>query len=55
MELSCVIAKMTVIEIDSMLMKYPLKSYDFEGYFVAKLIAKSISCNSYVSAILGGW
>jgi len=32
----------------------PSNLYDFEGYFVAKLIAKSISYNPYVFATNGG-
>jgi len=34
--------------------KYSSKLHDFEGYFIAKLIAKSISHNSYVFATHGG-
>jgi len=37
------------------MMIYPLGLYDFEGYFVSKLVSKSKSCNSYVIATLGGW
>jgi len=35
-------------------MKYPSNLYDFEGYFVAILIAKSISYNPYIFATFGG-
>jgi len=49
-----IIVKTTIIAIDSTMMKYPSNLYDFEGYFVAKLIAKSISYNPYIFATLGG-
>jgi len=39
---------------DFTLLKYPSKFYDFEGYFIAILIAKSKSHIAYVYAIKKG-
>ena len=42
-----------VFEKNKLLIKFPLKINKYRGSFVAILIAKSMSCNSYVFAKKG--